>query len=35
MSIDRAGSEVFLFTALVECRCKLSKKENSLSVIAF
>lgn len=34
MPIDRAGSEVFLFTELVECRCKLSMK-NWLSVTAF
>lgn len=34
MPIDRAGSEVFLFTVLVEHRCKLSMK-NWLSVTAF
>lgn len=27
MPIDRAGSEVSLFTELVECRCKLSMKK--------
>lgn len=34
MPIDRAGSEVFLFTDLVECGCKLPMKENVLSVTA-
>lgn len=35
MPINRAGSEVLLFTELLDCRCKLSMKEHLLSVPAF